>query len=196
MDLIVDAWQGISQWWALLPLGLLFQYGLVRAGYQLWKEENQKWAEVGARLQAVEQERDGLKEENEALTEEKESQPPSSNGLPADALANRHLRGQPIHIGDLARSETMIRGWTFEDCTIYGPTIIATLGGTNIHKPTWVTEKAADVLYVADGDRKWEGVIGLQDCALRRCTFVRVGLLVKPEEFERIKGEMEGQDGT
>lgn len=35
---IVSTWDGISPWWSLLPLGLLFLYGLARANYQQFQQ--------------------------------------------------------------------------------------------------------------------------------------------------------------
>lgn len=196
---LVGIFDALYPWW-YVPIVVVAVFVLLKAGYELWDEAEQArkkaqgQLEVSDRereklkvdLQASDQEREELRKENEELIAELEAQPPFLKGLPPDALARRRLEGQPIHIADLARNETRIRGWTFEDCTIYGPAILASLPGTIIHEPTWMGEKVDDILYVADGDRRWEGVIGLQDCTLRRCTFVRIGLLVKPEEYRRL----------
>ncbi|PLS84678.1 MAG: hypothetical protein CYG60_16645, partial [Actinobacteria bacterium] len=130
------------------------------------------------------------------MIRELEARPSFLNGVPPEALMSRYLKGASFHIADLVRNETRIRGWTFEDCTIYGPAVIATLAGTLIHEPTWTAENVDYVLWDAHGgeDRRWEGLIGLQDCAFRRCTFVRIGILVKPEEAERIRAQVEDQD--
>jgi hypothetical protein len=36
-DWLLQTWQGIPRWWALLPVGLLFAYGLLRANYETFQ---------------------------------------------------------------------------------------------------------------------------------------------------------------
>ncbi len=67
MDYLLSLWEGLPWWVGLLLLVLLAAYALVRAGYELWKEEEGAREEAQAQLQKTEQEHEGLRRENERL---------------------------------------------------------------------------------------------------------------------------------
>ena len=88
MNLVQSIWEGTPPWVGFLILVVLVSYALVRAGYELWKEEKErhkeaegKQGELESKLQSVEEERDALVKENEELIKAKSvpvEQPPTS----------------------------------------------------------------------------------------------------------------------
>jgi hypothetical protein len=106
---------------------------------------------------------------------------------PVDTTAS-YFRGQDLWIADFARRSTVVSDKVFEDCQIFGPAVVAAFNSGTFVDCTWAEgENPKSVLWEATPDReKFVGVIGLEDCLFRRCHFVRVGLLVKPEEYRTL----------
>jgi hypothetical protein len=50
----------LSRWWALLPLGVLFLYGMLRANYEAFKKIENRNADLEAKLVSVEKRRTTL----------------------------------------------------------------------------------------------------------------------------------------
>jgi hypothetical protein len=99
MDYLLKLWEGLPWWVGALLLGALLLYALLRAGYELWKEEEQ------ARRKA-ERERDELKQEDEELIAGSENR---ANPLPDTltewlgttplfTVANRTFRNDRIEL--------------------------------------------------------------------------------------------------
>jgi hypothetical protein len=70
MNFIQSVWEGTPPWVGLLLLVLLVSYALVRAGYELWREEEQARKKAQAQLQNAEQERKVLKGQTQQLIAE------------------------------------------------------------------------------------------------------------------------------
>ncbi len=123
----------------------------------------------------------------EALTEptsegdeqQRLTQPPQQ--LPEDLASASYIKDQTLHIFDLARRRTTIKGKTFEDCDIHGPAVAAVLGGTDFMDCTFAegVDHSSLVWHPEPNRPSYVGAIGLEECIFRRCNFVRVGLLVK-----------------
>ena len=103
------------------------------------------------------------------------------------------IHNRSLYIFDLARKNVALKGKTFEDCQIYGPAVIAPYYGDWPFDDACTWEEASDPLSLnwastPELDRRYIGVIGLDGCSFRNCSFVRVGLLLNPERYEQITG--------
>jgi hypothetical protein len=58
MDYFLKLWEGLPWWVGVLLLAALLLYALLRAGYELWKDEEQARQKAEAQLRQLGQERD------------------------------------------------------------------------------------------------------------------------------------------
>ena len=210
-------------WWAVFaPIALLFFYGALRANYEAFQtiarerdslsknyrrliedlretrqreEEQRRRANNADRMEKLIDSIDTERKEIEAQCKQTAEYITNSH-ISREALRKRYLVKEYVYIADLALKEAIVRGWTFEECEIYGPAIIATLGNTIIDNPTWIANSMDDVIWEVSENRVDHiGVIGLDGCRFLDCTFVRVGYLTTPVAASRMKRELEsGQD--
>lgn len=91
-------------------------------------------------------------------------------------LDESHLRSRTFRIYDIPRDQdAIIRGRSFEDCTIYGPAVLAPIGErSEFRDSTWESSLDATLWEIPEGKRV--GAIGIDGCAFRRCRFINVGL--------------------
>ncbi len=107
MNLIQSIWEGTPPWVGFLILVLLVSYALVRAGYELWQEE--------------EQARKKLVEENEELIAELEAR---SSAVSASWEEWDKTPLTPIQ-GKTYRNERVpLDGFHYIDCTFVNPTFV------------------------------------------------------------------------
>ena len=99
-----SAWSGISRWWALVPLGVLFAYGLMKANYEAFQE--------------VEGERDLLRRGR--TTREKRI-------ALKDALGDAIEKGQELHASDPTTEDA--EKWVNDTAVL----IWAALGDGEVH---------------------------------------------------------------
>lgn len=105
-----------------------------------------------------------------------------------DELRESYLNGRVVRIADLVEEDggpPIVRNRTFEDCELRGPAIVVLLGTIITHSPLCIDDatQPAGAFWDAPtlGSRLY-GVVGFQDCVIRRCDLVRVGFAAPPGE--------------
>jgi len=104
-------------------------------------------------------------------------QPAASRPLSSGILYGTHVRGESFRLVDLLISDYVIRGRTFENCTIYGPAIIAPRR-VDFDHCTFDSDPddPEQMLWLVPDDRDIvRGVIGIEDCSFRECIFPASG---------------------
>lgn len=98
--------------------------------------------------------------------------------LPVGFPRRRLISGATIVLTDLVGIPPVIQMVDFEDCRLVGPTLVAALGPLELVDSTL---PAGNFIWEFPGrEGEMVGVIGLMDCAIRRCTLEGVGLAVPP----------------
>jgi hypothetical protein len=102
----------------------------------------------------------------------------------------RHITHRSFRIVDLAEEiDPIIRGRTFEDCTIYGPAVVLPLDYITLEHNSFDGAPEAVLWEIPDERAVIIGAIGLIDCIFRRCRFQGIGVAGKRPFIERfIKG--------
>ncbi len=184
MDYLLKLWEGLPWWVGVLLLGALVSYAVLRAGYELWKEEQQtrQAAEQGnSRLQGelgkTRRERDELRSENEELITETQVLQKKLTDQPD--YSGSYFKDETIFLPDMARRRVVVKDRTFDDCDIYGPAVAAVMIGTDFIDCTFAEAGDRETLvWPPDMQRRgYLGVVGLENCIFRRCSFITVGLL-------------------
>jgi hypothetical protein len=185
----------VSPLWALLPVGLLFVYGLMKANYEAFMH--------------IEGERDGWKGKHEKLFAE----PESANSLPfrsprrllpPDEASKPYLADYSFRFVDLigpehAMNQTTIRDRTFYKCTIHGPAVMMPMKNSQFRGVTKFFNEPQilhpeSLFYTIPGSRPlwFAGVAGTEGCVFHDCTFVDVGFAGHPEAIEEIRKHVNG----
>jgi len=112
---------------------------------------------------------------------------------PQGRLSDSVFRERTIYIGDLGRENGVIVGRTFDRCMIYGPAVLAAVGERTFENCTWEGRSDAFIVRSPEGGRLYVGPLYLRECFFRKCHFVRIGLLVSPEEYEPLKKAVAGE---
>ncbi len=91
-----------------------------------------------------------------------------------------HITQRSFRIVDLvAGSNDRITGRTFEDCTIYGPAVLAPLNQMTFEHNTFEATPEALFWEIPEDRDQILGAIGLTDCTFRRCIFRGIGIAGK-----------------
>jgi hypothetical protein len=87
-----------------------------------------------------------------------------------------YFRGRDIFVPGFGRGEgpTNIREKTFDDCTFYGPAVIA-IADSKLSDNVWMNN-LDHILWEVPDNAQRVGVFGFIDCTFRRCTFHEIGL--------------------
>lgn len=104
----------------------------------------------------------------------------------------RHITHRSFRIVDLVGDEYIIRGRTFEDCTIYGPAVVVPLDQIAFEHNSFDGPLEAILWEIPDEKNFIVGAIGLTDCIFRRCQFRGIGIAGNHsliEKFVREFGE-------
>jgi len=89
-------------------------------------------------------------------------------------------RNQVVRLADLTVTNDVIAGVTFENCTLVGPAVVVTLGGT---LSGCEFEGSTEGIFWPTGDRSHViGAIALVGCTVVRCRFQRVGIAYTPDQ--------------
>lgn len=119
-------------------------------------------------------------------TENPPSRIPSPQELSPEMVTQSELRDLSFHIADLVREGNSIRNRTFERCTMHGPAMVAIFnsvlpGQTYIGRPD-------ELLWETDMHPKAKiGVILIENCVLRDCTFVGIGVAGTSVEIQAMR---------
>lgn len=111
------------------------------------------------------------------------------NGSTVTALrpSQSHYRNTLIRLPDLAVTEDVLTGLTFENCELVGPAVIVPLS-TTIQGCSWDGSPEGIFWVIPDDRTSVIGAIGLQDCHLVGCRIRQVGLAVpesSADDFRR-----------
>jgi len=87
-----------------------------------------------------------------------------------------HITQRSFRIVDLVGRDDLITGRTFEDCTIYGPAVLAPLDRMTFEHNTFEADAGAIFWLIPEERVHVMGAIGLTDCTFRRCVFRRIGI--------------------
>jgi hypothetical protein len=83
----------------------------------------------------------------------------------------------------------------FDNCDIYGPGVFVLAEGSvenTFHKCDWEEEWRA--FWPATKPERYVGVVALENCIFRRCSFKGVAFVVKPDEYRRLYRRLTGDD--
>lgn len=122
---------------------------------------------------------------------------PTGLGLAASQLQGHYISKKTFRLVDVS-VDGKIYDRTFEDCVIYGPAVVAASGYQNHYNCEYVARTSVDQInWLLDQeiqagktslDAVPEGAIVVENCAFKRCRFVKVGFLATKEsaaEFAR-----------
>jgi hypothetical protein len=143
------------------------------------------------------QERDLLKAINEKLSSDM-----STAGQECDTLTRQlrlnssaHLyipdsfiKGRSIYLLDMIApgARPVIQKRTIEDCEIRGPAMIGFMGTMNLDNITWDGDENSLFVEVEE-NKPLLGIIALEDCTIRRCRFVSVGIIGVKQQIDQMK---------
>lgn len=106
--------------------------------------------------------------------------------LTAEEFSQPYLHGRYFRISELADSNHVIEGRTFEDCYIYGPAVLFAHDNVDLQHSSF--EGSKDEVFIPTiGGRTGpgSGVIVLKDCKFRRCHFIGVSFVANPQDVEK-----------
>lgn len=124
-----------------------------------------------------------------------------------DWAKEQHISHRSFKLIDLvdlaAASMDTIVGRTFEDCTIYGPSIMLPMGESNFEHNAFESPPKADgspdleglFWTVPQGPEFIVGCIGVLDCTFRRCNFRLIGIAGSAKSITTFRKAMLGQGG-
>jgi len=108
--------------------------------------------------------------------------------LPHQYIPDSYIQGKAIHLMDLLSpaARPIVSNRTIEDCEIHGPAMVILLNEVVIASSSF--EGDANSLFVEVPEKRIVfGAIGLQNCLIRRCRFIAIGIIGTREQIERAK---------
>ena len=101
---------------------------------------------------------------------------------PTDEPLFRHKR---LRLADLVGPDSILRDQVFEDCDIYGPAILASIGQGvgGFDSCTWEAPTAESILFEVPDGRVGVGMMGVVNCVFKRCRFYKIGLMGPPAQI-------------
>jgi hypothetical protein len=105
-------------------------------------------------------------------------------GLPADFPQRRLFSGSTVVLTDLVGVPPVILNTEFDDCLLVGPALVAALGPLELSDSILPNGHFVWEFPVPEGEMV--GVIGLAQCAIRRCRLEGIGLAVPPGGREEV----------
>ena len=94
----------------------------------------------------------------------------------------RNYKDEDVKILELVENPTnpMLEGFTFQNCNIIGPAVVASLS------TDWVNNTLTPSMFIVipAARQRLEEVIGLKDCLITKCRFTNIGL-IGTEDFIR-----------
>ena len=116
------------------------------------------------------------------------SEPKQLNFATPDELIPSLLQNKSIRINDLVREDNIIRNRTFENCHIYGPAIIAL--NKCITTQATFTEIDINGVFIETTNKIVSGVIELNTCIIKNCTFHKISFIGTPDDIKRLKNQV------
>lgn len=184
-------------------LALLF-YGLCRASY----EESQ---EASEKVKSAKGERDewkGKYEELFAKPDAEDSLPyPPPRKLPPESASKSHLVGESFRLTELLTPEESASGHAIQDrifvnCTIHGPVILMPDRNSRSRfiRSTFAEKDEPgypDSMFYELGSKRlpgwFSGVVGIERCVFRECTFVDIGIVADSKTLQEFKEHVTGK---
>lgn len=110
-----------------------------------------------------------------------------TNFATPDALTSLILKDMDIRISDLARENFVIHNRTFDNCRIYGPAVIYPMNC--LIKEAHFTDFGTDsnAVFIITTNKAITGIITLDTCVIKNCTFYAIGLIGSYEDIEHDK---------
>jgi hypothetical protein len=136
---------------------------------------------------------------------------PRPRPLPQGAQSRQHFPSFSFRLVDLvtpeqAMSQTAIRDKNFYKCVIHGPAVLAPMENTRFVGETEFFDEPRpgqpdSMFYELEANRKLEenqtrvwvtGVVGVQGCVFRDCTFVDIGVMAQASVIQQLKSHLDG----
>jgi hypothetical protein len=113
---------------------------------------------------------------------------PRSRGKTGGVRGHRHVR-EIIRIVHMAGDEAVIRGHTFEDCTIMGPAVLV-FRDCDLVDPT-LRGKLDAILWEVWPDREWVlGAVLVERCRFLQCRFENIGIAGPKSLLAKLRSEI------
>ena len=102
---------------------------------------------------------------------------------------DRRVRRKWVRIAEWGDERNVISNIGFEECIIEGPAVLATTGlGNLIDSPTF-EEPSVPVMVTPPGFTIF-GILGMNGCTFRRCSFRRVGLATTADNAAKLRASV------
>jgi hypothetical protein len=122
---------------------------------------------------------------------ERETRKPTTGLATRDELKGNYIHDVSFRLIDLIEEPVyVIKGKTFENCNIYGPSIVGLRGG-EVTFSSWEND-ANNSIFIVAPQPTIMGVIGLENCVIRRCKIYGIGIIDTKENLEHIKKGFKG----
>jgi len=111
-----------------------------------------------------------------------------TSSVPHQYISDTHIKGRVLNLMDLVSPGTkpVISNRTIEDCEIRGPAMIYLSYGTVITHSSFDGDINSLFVEVPE-NRMILGAIGLENCVIRKCRFLALGIIGTREQIERAK---------
>lgn len=120
------------------------------------------------------------------------SEPKQLNFAMPDALISPVLQGLTIRIGNLAREDNVIRNRTFDNCQIYGPSVILPSGCTFI-KCLFDTSNR-DSIFIITTNKTIANATVFEFCIFKNCVFHKMSFIGPSELIEDLKSKISNEN--
>jgi hypothetical protein len=135
---------------------------------------------------------------------------PPPRRLPPDAASEAHLKNLSFRLTDLLTPEQSVLGYAirdraFDNCTIHGPVMLMFTreSRSRLSGSVFVEESSPEwpdsMLYELESNRtrQWfGGVVVIERCVFRSCTFVDIGIMADGWAIQAFKDHIAGKGGA
>lgn len=100
--------------------------------------------------------------------------------------ATRNFRNTLVRVADLTVVEDFVEGYTFSNCEIVGPAVVAFLGGTVVSHCSFDSPGQSALFWpIAPSREVVLGAVAFVGCHFSGCSFRRIGLALPEDEIEQ-----------
>ena len=114
---------------------------------------------------------------------------PRPRSLPPDAGSRNILEDLSFRLTDLVRGE-LVRGKTFNRCTIHGPAIVYPMRGLTTGSTFVYAGNPETILWEVQPGPAKAGIILVEDCVFNECVFVRIGFVGTEVDLRPMRAQM------